>query len=230
MAQGAHVVGAARRIERLDHLAADLGEAFTPYRTDVTVETDVVDLVDSTFRAHGRLDILVNNAGGGSPNASLLRGDTASWRHMLELNILGLSLATREAARVMLHAEKEGQPPGHILNLSSMAGHRIPNTDMGFYSACKFAVRALTEVLRMEMRSEGSLIRVSSVSPGLVKSEFAAGIYGDERRAEDTYAEAAKREALMTSDDAAAVVEWILTSPPHVAVHDVLVRPTGQVY
>src|SRR5207237_2939991 len=109
------------------------------------------------------VDLLVNNAGLGRV-APLGSAPTERWREMFEVNVLGLCIATREAIQDM---ERRGVA-GHVVHVSSMAGHRVPGPDSGFYAATKFAVRALTEALRRELRERKSAIRVTAISPGHV--------------------------------------------------------------
>src|SRR4051812_23945105 len=105
-----------------------------------------------------------------------MSGDTERWREMLDVNVLGLCIATREAVQDM---ERRGVA-GHVVHVSSMAGHRIPGPQTGVYAATKFAVRALTEALRQELRAKKSPIRVTAISPGHVETEFAQVFSGDD--------------------------------------------------
>jgi 17beta-estradiol 17-dehydrogenase / 3beta-hydroxysteroid 3-dehydrogenase len=113
---------------------------------------------------------------------------------------------------------------GHVVHVSSMAGHRIPGPDSGMYAATKFAVRALTEALRQELRARKSPIRVTSVSPGHVFTEFADVFTGRP----GAQAEVNERFKILEPDDVAEAIVWVVTRPPHVEVHDLLVRPTAQ--
>jgi NADP-dependent 3-hydroxy acid dehydrogenase YdfG len=163
--------------------------------------------------------VLVNNAGLGRA-APLSSAPTELWREMLEVNVLGLCIATREAIRDM---DRRGAG-GHVVHVSSMAGHRIPGVDSGVYAATKFAVRALTEALRRELRERKSPIRVTAISPGHVNTEF-ADVFTGRPGAEQ---EIAGRVRILDPHDVAEAILWIVTRPPHVEVHDVLVRPTAQ--
>jgi 17beta-estradiol 17-dehydrogenase / 3beta-hydroxysteroid 3-dehydrogenase len=163
--------------------------------------------------------VLVNNAGLGRA-APLSSAPTEAWREMLEVNVLGLCIATREAIRDM---ERRGVA-GHVVHVSSMAGHRIPGPDGGVYAATKFAVRALTEALRVELRARQSPIRVTEISPGHVFTEFADVFRGQP----GAQAEIAARMKILEPRDVAEAILWAITRPPHVEVHDVLVRPTAQ--
>jgi NADP-dependent 3-hydroxy acid dehydrogenase YdfG len=221
-AAGAHVVLAARREDRLRSLATELeaaGAQVAVAPTDMRSESDIVRLFDSARMRFGGVDVLVNNAGLGRA-APLSSAPSAAWREMLEVNVLGLSIATREAIRDM---DRRGVA-GHIVHVSSMAGHRVPGLDSGMYAATKFAVRALTEGLRQELRGRQSPIRVSCVSPGYVDTEFAAVFSGSS----DAPAKLNARLKVLEPEDVAAAVLWIVSRPPHVEVHDVLVRPAAQ--
>ncbi len=221
-AAGARLVLAARRADRLEALAAQLaatGGDAEAVPTDMRAEEDVCRLVARACERFGGVDVLVNNAGLGRA-APLWSGATAHWREMLEVNVLGLCIATREALRDM---DRRGAA-GHIVHVSSMAGHRIPGPDSAVYAATKFAVRALTEGLRRELRERRSPIRVSCVSPGYVDTEFSAVFSGSP----DARAALRARLEVLAPDDVAAAILWAVTRPAHVEIHDVLVRPTAQ--
>jgi NADP-dependent 3-hydroxy acid dehydrogenase YdfG len=221
-AAGAAVTLAVRRRERLDALAAELagtGARVAVQPTDMRREDDVLRLFAVARERFGGVDVLVNNAGLGR-SAPLGSAPTALWREMLEVNVLGLCIATREAIQDM---ERRGVA-GHVVHVSSMAAHRVPSADSGLYAATKFAVRALTEGLRQELRARKSPIRVTEVSPGYVFTEFASvfsGVPGAD-------AEIDKRFKILEAGDVAEAVLWIVTRPPHVEVHDILLRPTAQ--
>ena len=210
----------ARREDKLAE-AADLLR-----RQDINVLSQIVDLRDESqildfFAAvkekWGQLDALVNNAGLGHKE-SLMAGKTEAWREMLEVNVLALCICTREAVSLMQPANS-----GHILHVSSMSGHRVPAIT-GVYSASKFAVRSLAETLRRELRAANSKIRISSVSPGIVETEFAEKYHQSAKQAEDTYGQFPVLQAV----DIANAVAYALSQPKHVEVNDILVRPTQQ--
>jgi len=219
---GMRLVVAARRQERLEALARELGTAgaeVVVVPTDMRDEPAIRRLFETARNRLGGVDVLVNNAGLGLA-APIVGGATESWRTMLEVNVLALCIASREAIDDM---ERRGVT-GHVVHVSSMAGHRVPGVESAVYSATKFAVRALTEGMRRELRARRSPIRVSAVSPGYVDTEFAEVFAGS--------AEAARARSphveMLEADDVAAAALWILTRPPHVQVHDVLMRPTQQ--
>jgi 17beta-estradiol 17-dehydrogenase / 3beta-hydroxysteroid 3-dehydrogenase len=219
---GARVVLAARRADRLEQLATAIdstGTNVVAQPTDMRDEKAVMRLIAVARERFGGVDVLVNNAGLGR-RAPLTSGPTDAWREMLEVNVLGLCIATREAIQDM---ERRGVA-GHVVHVSSMAGHRIPGPDGGVYAASKFAVRALTEALRVELRTKGSPVRVTSISPGQVETEFAGVFQGSAEKGAETY----RRLKALEPRDVADAIVWAVMQPPHVEVHDVLVRPTEQ--
>jgi NADP-dependent 3-hydroxy acid dehydrogenase YdfG len=214
---GARVTMGARRLDRLEALARELDGRVVPLRTDMRVEADVVRLIATARERFGGVDALVNNAGLGR-KAPVSSAATELWREMLETNVLGLLVATREAIQDM---ERRGIA-GQIVHVSSMAGHRVPGPDSAVYAGTKFAVRAITEGLRQELRARKSPIRVSCVSPGYVETEFADVFAGPGGTP------SAPGIKTLEADDVARAIVWILAQPAHVEVHDVLVRPTAQ--
>ena len=219
-AAGAAVTLAARRADRLTRLAAELGgEQFAVQPTDMRREEDIRRLFAIARERFGGVDILVNNAGLGRA-APLGSAPTELWREMLEVNVLGLAIATREAIQDM---ERRGAA-GHVVHVASMAAHRVPGPESGMYAATKFAVRALTEALRQELRAKKSPIRVTAVSPGHVFTEFADVFTGTP----GAQAAIDHRFKILEPRDVAEAIVWVVTRPPHVEVHDLLVRPTAQ--
>jgi 17beta-estradiol 17-dehydrogenase / 3beta-hydroxysteroid 3-dehydrogenase len=221
---GAAVVVAARRRDRLEALAAELakrGAAVLAVATDMRQEPDIVGCFAAARERFGGVDVLVNNAGLGR-GAPISSASSEPWREMLEVNVLGLAIATREAIRDM---ERRGTA-GHVVNVASMAAHRVPGPESGMYAATKFAVRALTEGVRQELRAKQSAIRVSLVSPGYVATEFADVFAGRPGALEAL--QARLNVTMLEGTDVARAILWVVTQPPHVEVHDVLVRPTQQ--
>jgi len=220
-AGGMRVAVAARRRERLEELAGELeaaGAECLMLPVDLRSEPEILAMFGELRRRWDGVDVLINNAGLGRA-APLISGDTEMWREMLEVNLLALCICTREAVQDM----KRRGDDGHIIHIASMAAHRVP-PQSGVYAATKFGVRALTEALRQELHKLESGIRVSAISPGLVETEFAAVYYGAEEAAQKTYT----RMKVLEADDIANAVVYVLSQPPHVQVHDILVRPRDQ--
>lgn len=211
----------ARRWERLEDLQAKLqswGGEVLIQAVDLRKESDILAFMAAIRQRWGGIDVLINNAGLGHKQ-SLLEGDTEAWRDMLEVNVLALCVCTREAIRNM--RQRDGR--GHVVHISSMSAHRVP-AGSGVYSATKYAVRSLTEGLRQELREAGLNIRVSSISPGYVETEFAAQYHKSQAKAEALYSQ----YPMLQPEDIASTVAYILSQPDHVQIHDVLLRPTQQ--
>ena len=218
---GYRVAVCGRRLARLTELAKMLqsqGYTMRPYAADLRQEGDILSLFAQIRQDWGGVNILVNNAGLGH-RQSLIDGETEPWREMLEVNVLGLCICTREAIADM---RAQGDR-GDIIHISSMSGHRVP-TGSGVYAATKFAVRALTEGLRQELRERGSDIRVSSISPGFVETEFAEKYAKSAEHAQTVYSQF----PVLQPEDIAEAVQYILSQPKHVQIHDILLRPTQQ--
>ena len=216
---GLKVVLTARRKERLDELRAELPGETLVAPADLRREADILRVFAGLREEWGGVDVMINNAGLGyfSP---LMDGDSEKWREMLEVNVLALSICTREAVRDM----RARGDDGHVVHVGSMAGHRVPQGS-GVYAASKFAVRALTEGLRQELRDAKSKIRVSAISPGIVETGFHANFHMSEEEARKYYG----RFKVLEPDDVADAVSFVLGAPTHVQVHDILLRPRDQV-
>lgn len=216
---GMRVAAVARRAERLSALAADTAPAeILPLPTDVRDADALLATFDAVRARWGGVDVMVNNAGLGH-FAPLVSGSTQAWRSMLEVNVLALCICTREAITDM---RRQGIA-GHVIHLSSMAAHRV-STGSGVYSASKFAVRSLTEGLRQELRTLDSDIRVTAISPGFVETEFAEHFHDSADKAREIYSQF----PVLQGEDVAESVLYALSQPPHVQVHDILMRPTRQ--
>lgn len=216
---GMVVVATARREARLQALQQSVSDRtrLVPVVADARDEgalQQVFDVVDARAEP---LAVLVNNAGLGH-KTSLHDGDTALWREILDVNVLALTICTREALQRM-----DKTIGGHIVHISSMSAHRVPDGS-GMYSASKHAVKALTEALRKELRERQSQVRVTSISPGFVETEFAARYHKSEAAAAETYG----RFQVLRAEDVADAVAYVVHAPPHVEVHDLLLRPTEQ--
>ena len=223
--QGATVALVARRTDRLESLAEkirDLGGNALSLRADVTDEHQARDAVERTVAELGRLDTLVNSAG------VMLLGPVVGapveeWRRMVNLNLLGLLYCSHAALTHLLSAAEEG-PRGvaDLVNVSSVAG-REARSGSGVYNATKHGVGAFSEALRKEVT--GRHVRVSLVEPGAVETELA----GHNRP--EILERIRQRRAdveILQPEDIAETVTHIVTRPRHVAVNELLVRPTEQ--
>jgi NADP-dependent 3-hydroxy acid dehydrogenase YdfG len=219
-AAGARLVLGARRTDRLDAVVRDIvarGGSALAVRTDVTRREDVENLVAEAQRRFERLDVLVNNAG--VMALSLLRqGKLDEWERMIDVNLRGVFYGIAAALPLF-----DARGSGHVINVSSVADRGVFPTS-AVYSATKFAVRALSEGLRLE---SGRNLRVTLVAPGATESELANGISDPELR------QAAIRDfrkELLPADAIARAVAFAIEQPADVDVNEIVVRPTAQPY
>ena len=217
---GAAVAIGARRKDRLDALAARLGDGGTTVLQldlDVTDERACADAVRRTREELGGLDILVNNAG--VMLLGTIRGaDTEEWRRMMHTNVLGLMYMTHAAIEGMVE-----QGSGDVVNVSSVAG-RVARKGAGVYNASKWAVNAFSESLRQEVTAKG--VRIGLVEPGAVTTELNTHITHPGAKAASEKMHASMR--VLAADDIARAVLYMVSQPPHVAINEILVRPTDQ--
>jgi NADP-dependent 3-hydroxy acid dehydrogenase YdfG len=212
---------AARRKERLEEVAAAIREAggeAEPRATDVTSWEDVQGLAAHARERYGRIDVLVNNAGVMplSPVEALRVDD---WERMVDVNVKGVLYGIAAVLPTFLE-----QGSGHIVNVGSLAGRR-PFPGGSVYSATKFAIRSLTWGMQLELSSTHG-IRVTDVQPGVVDTELTDHIPDPSRR--DAFRSTwAERRPLDPADVARAVL-FAVTSPAHVNVNEILLRPTDQ--
>jgi 3-hydroxy acid dehydrogenase / malonic semialdehyde reductase len=218
---GAKVILSARRAERLENLAKELRQEFSTdvYRLpmDVTNRLEVEAQLKSLPEDWSKIDILINNAGLSRGLDKLYEGDIDDWEEMIDTNIKGLLYVTRSVVPGMV---KRGR--GHVINLGSLAGHQTyPKGNV--YCGTKVAVRAISEGLKQDLL--GTPIRVTSVDPGLVETEFSKVRFrGDEERADGVY----QGLTPLTAEDVADTVFYCATRPTHVNINEVLMMPTDQ--
>ena len=219
-AQGAVVVLGARRVDRIEALAKELSDAggrALALQTDVTRAADVQRLVDAAVEKFGRIDVLVNNAGL-MPSSPLERLKIDDWDRMIDVNIKGVLYGIAAALPHM-----KAQKSGHIVNVSSVAGHRV-RAGTAVYSATKHAVRVLTEGLRQEVKPYD--IRTTIVSPGAVATELPDSI----TEADVQAGVKAFYEIAIPADSFARAVVFALSQPDDVDINEILFRPTKQEY
>jgi 3-hydroxy acid dehydrogenase / malonic semialdehyde reductase len=217
VAEGARVALGARRVERVEEVVRDLGTGHLAAQLDVTdPESSRAFVADAADAFGGRIDILVNNAGLALGRASIAEGSDEDDATVWETNVAGLLRVTR---LVLPHMEDWR---GHIVNLGSWAG-REAYTNGGMYVGSKYAVRALTYVLRKELVGR---IRVTTVDPGMVgDTEFSdVRFRGDQGRKAAVY----RGVKYMTPEDVADCILWALTRPAHVNVDEIVVKPLQQ--
>ncbi|MBW8802726.1 MAG: SDR family oxidoreductase [Catenulisporales bacterium] len=214
-AEGYSVVLVARRKDRLEALAAEIGDAARAVALDVT-DAEAVKAFAAGLES---CDVLVNNAGGAVGGDYVAVADPADWRTMYEVNVLG-SLHFTQALLPKLIASGAGT----IVMLSSTAGHNVYEGGGG-YTAAKHGTHVMAETLRLELFDQP--VRVIEIAPGMVKTEeFALNRFGgDAARAAAVYAGVAEP---LVADDIADCVGWAVTRPAHVNVDLLIVRPRAQ--
>ena len=212
---------AARRRDRIDQLARHLADKYAitaqAITLDVTKQKNVDAVLGSLSTTWEQIDILVNNAGLSRGLTKLQEGEIGDWEEMIDTNIKGLLYVTRSILPGMVKRNK-----GHIINIGSIAGHQLYPAG-NVYCATKFAVKALSEGLRLDLLGTG--VRVTSVDPGMVQTEFSqVRFHGDTERATAVY----QGLQPLSADDVAEVILFCATRPPHVDVADIIVMPTDQ--
>ncbi|KDR15974.1 farnesol dehydrogenase-like [Zootermopsis nevadensis] len=228
---GLKVVAIARRVERVKALKSDLGDlsgSLYPLKADVSKEDEVLAAFAWVKDNLGGVDILINNAGI-TGNSTLHEGPVSKWRSVLDLNVLGLSLCTKEALQSM---QERGVDDGHIVHISSINGHGVPEHSLQYglmmYSATKNAVQVLTEGLRRELAQRNSKIKVTSISPGMVKTEILIASGYDLIPPGMTIDQAYDTIPHLKCEDICDAITYALGTPPHVQIHDLIIKPVGE--
>ncbi len=220
-AEGAHVVIAARRTERLQQVADECtaaGAASAHYHAlDVASTASVEACVSWLRNLTPRLDVLINNAGGAHGVDTVADGKDADWEAMVQSNFIGVLRVTRAALPLMT-----GQPGSLILNVGSIAGH-VAYEGGAAYCGVKAAALQVTRALRLELCTVG--VRVCTLDPGLAETEFALVRFkGDSVKAAKVY------EGIqpLAAEDIADTMVWMASRPPHVCIDEVLMKCTAQ--
>ncbi len=218
---GASLLLAARRADRLEELAGELGAKHGTRCHCLELDVRRRDQVKESLRTlpapWQEIDVLINNAGLGRGLDKLQEGSPEEWEEMLDTNVKGLLYVTRAVVPGMVARGR-----GHVINIGSLAGRELyPGGNV--YCASKFAVKALTRGLKMDLL--GTPVRVSTVDPGMVETEFSVVRFrGDKDRASSVY----KGLKALTPEDIADAVLWVATRPLHVDVTEMVVLPTAQ--
>jgi NADP-dependent 3-hydroxy acid dehydrogenase YdfG len=217
-AEGFVVWCAARRADRVEALAAEIGGRAVV--CDVTSAESVAGLAAAVG---DRLDVLVNNAGGAFGASPVAEADSDDWRAMYDVNVIGLMQVTRALLPALLEAGRSGGA-GTIVNVGSTAG-RVAYEGGAGYTAAKHGTKVVTETLRLELWDQP--VRVCEIAPGMVRTdEFALVRFeGDAERAAAVYAGVAEP---LVAEDVADAIGWMVTRPPHVNVDELVIRPRAQ--
>jgi 3-hydroxy acid dehydrogenase/malonic semialdehyde reductase len=219
--QGAKILMCARRADRLKGFAAELIKEFGvpvhQFSLDVRDQPAVEKAVAGLAKDWRPIEVLVNNAGLSRGLSKLHEGLLSDWEEMIDTNVKGLLYVSRAIIPGMVE-----RGSGHVINIGSIAGHEVyPGGNV--YCATKFGVRALSMGLRLDLN--GTPLRVSEVSPGMVETEFSVvRFHGDTDRAGKVY----QGLTPLSPDDIADAVVWCATRPPHVNISEMIVMPTAQ--
>jgi NADP-dependent 3-hydroxy acid dehydrogenase YdfG len=210
-AAGFDVVAAARRVERCEEVAKEVGGR--ALQLDVADPDSVAELA----KALPELSVLVNNAGGALGLEPVAEANEEYWRQMYETNVLGVMRVTKTLLPAL-----EASGNGHIVVIGSVAGVEIYPGGAG-YTAAKHAANAVTRTLRLELL--GKPLRVSEVAPGMVNTDFSLVRFeGDREKADRVY----EGTTPLTAEDVADAVAYVVTRPPHVDVDYLSIKPTHQ--
>ncbi len=207
-ARGYAVVLVGRRRDRLEKLAGELGARF--YACDI--RSDLKELVNQC----GDVNILINNAGLALGTQKVFEAKASDWDQMIDTNIKALFEITRQFLPQLLKL-----PSAHIINIGSVAG-RYVYPGGAVYCATKFAVRAFTEGLRLDLL--GSPVRVTNIEPGMVETEFSQVRLGDLEKAREVY----EGMTPLKASDIADTILWVLERPQRVCVQELMIYPTDQ--
>jgi 3-hydroxy acid dehydrogenase/malonic semialdehyde reductase len=210
-----------RRTERLEELKAVLTKEYSikvlNLCFDVRDEKQVEAAIHSIPVDFKKIDVLVNNAGLAAGLSAIQDGKLAHWEQMIDTNIKGLLYVTKHVSKILIENKK-----GHIINVGSIAGKEV-YANGNVYCATKHAVDALNKGMRIDLLPHG--IKVSSVNPGMVETEFSIVRFdGDEERAKKVY----ENIQPLKPEDIAETIYWMASRPAHVNINDLIIMPTIQ--
>ena len=220
-AEGVHLLLCARRLDRVEQLAASLRDRYGVrthvFALDVQNRAEVEATLAGLPNEWAPVDILVNNAGLSRGLAKLHEDDPQNWDEMIDTNIKGLLAVSRVIIPGMVARGR-----GHVVNLGSTAGH-ITYPNGAVYCATKSAERALSEGMKLDLM--GTPVRVTSIDPGMVQTEFSEVRFrGDKERADKVYAGITP----LRPEDIADAILWATTRPAHVNIHNILLTSIDQ--
>ncbi len=218
---GANILVCARRLEKVQTLASELNKQFKikshAFALDVRDHKSVGSALNGLPGEWKNISVLVNNAGLSRGLDNVQDAKTEDWDEMIDTNVKGLLYVTRAVLPGMIERNE-----GHIINIGSVAGHWT-YAKGNVYAATKFAVNALSQGLKMDLL--GTPIRVTSIDPGLVETDFSVVRFrGDEERAKKVY----QGLTPLTPEDIAESIVWAATRPAHVNVNNIIIMATDQ--
>ncbi|KAF5288879.1 hypothetical protein FQA39_LY03758 [Lamprigera yunnana] len=216
------VAGIARRKDRIQVLSES--KNLHAVQADVSKEEELLEAFKWVKENLGPIHILINCAGI-LRMTNYLDGETKFWREMMETNYMGLCVATREAVKDM----RANNVDGHIIHINDIGGHKLMGIEnMNVYCATKYSVTAAVEALRVELNGIKSKIKVSSVSPGYVKTEILDACARVQPEMKPFFETFDDDSVSLSPEDIADMLIFLLSTAPHVQVHDLMVRPVGE--
>jgi NADP-dependent 3-hydroxy acid dehydrogenase YdfG len=219
-AEGAEVALVARRKDRLDALAGELGGAALAIEADITDQQQAIGAVQRTVDERGRLDIVVNNAGV-MLLGPIVDAPTEEWDRMVALNIQGLLYIAHAALpHLLAAAQQDPRRVTDLVNISSVAGRRVGQGG-GVYQMTKWGVGTFSEALRQEVTARH--VRVGLIEPGATRSELVSHV---RQEVQDTLPPA--MDEILEAEDIADAILYMVTRPRHMGVNEMLIRPTEQ--
>ncbi len=216
--QGSELILTGRRGERLDKIKTELSQnaKIHTFTFDVSSRKAVEKFLEASKELLPRVSVLVNNAGLALGADKLQEANIDDWETMIDTNVKGLLYMTRGIVPYMVKANN-----GHVVNIGSVAGRWVYGGG-SVYSATKFAVRAISEALRVDLL--GTNIRVSNIEPGMLETEFSLVRFRDPARAKKVY----EGVTPLQPEDIADTIQWVLSRPPHVNIQEIVIFPTAQ--
>lgn len=219
--QGCRLLLGARRVDRLEQVAAEARQAGSPeahfQSLDVSRTASVEVFVHWARTFTDKLDVLINNAGGAHGLDTVAAGKDEDWEAMMDSNVLGVLRVTRAALPLLLT-----NPGSSIINVGSIAG-RVAYEGGAAYCAAKAGELQITRALRLELCGTG--VRVGTIDPGMAETEFSVVRFkGDETRAGKVY----EGVIPLTAEDVAETMVWVASRPPHVNIDEIIIKATDQ--
>lgn len=216
-----NIIIAGRRLKQLEELKNELG---IKHKADVFIlnfdiqnQKETSDAIDSLPEGWKKIDVLINNAGLSVGLNAVQDGELDDWERMINTNIKGLLYVSKKVIPLMI-----ARNSGHIVNITSVAGKEVYEKG-NVYCATKAAAETLTKGMRIDLLGHG--IKVTSIAPGMVETEFSLVRFkGDKQRADDVY----KDVVPLSAEDVADAILYAVTRPPHVNINDMLIMPTAQ--
>jgi serine 3-dehydrogenase len=212
---GWRVIGTGRRADRLEKLAAELGEDFLPLEFDIRDEAARDAALDALPEGFRTIDLLINNAGLALGTAPAQSASIDQWKTMIDTNVTALVSITRKLLPALIEAR------GAIINLSSVAA-TYPYSGGNVYAATKAFVHQFSLALRADLHGTG--VRVTSIEPGMAETEFTVVRTGSQEASDTLYAGVDP----MTGEDIAETLLWVATLPPHLNINTLELMPVNQ--